>query len=73
MPVISTPNFSRIVIAFQTGVDANGNPVKQSKSYNRVKPSSTDQDVYDVANALAGLQSNPVLSIQRFDQEELSQ
>ncbi len=71
MAVVSVPNYSRIILNLQTGIDANGKPLKVSKSYNYVKAEAVDQDVFDVANSLAGLQNKPVLSVERLDREQL--
>ncbi|WP_084785526.1 DUF1659 domain-containing protein, partial [Neomoorella mulderi] len=49
MAVISTPLATTLRLQVQTGTDATGQPVYRVRSYSRVKPSASDQDVYDVA------------------------
>lgn len=65
------PVDSRVTLRLEAGVDANGNPTYTSRSYSRVKTNASDQDVYDIAVILAGLQSLPVVTITRVNQMEL--
>ncbi|SFR11050.1 DUF1659 domain-containing protein [Desulfoscipio geothermicus] len=58
---------------FQTGVDANGDPVYRSKNLYNVKPQATDQDLFDVANALAQLQNYTLAAIMRIDSARLEE
>ncbi len=62
---------SRIVLRLESGVNASGNPTYSSRTYSNVKPEAGDQDVYDIAAILAGLQSLPVVSITRVNEVEL--
>ncbi|MGB9682874.1 MAG: DUF1659 domain-containing protein [bacterium] len=66
MAVVATPLPSRVSITF---IEENG--VKRTRSYGPIKPTATDQDVYDFAVALAALQEYQVDSITRTDQKEL--
>ena len=43
-------------------------PIVSSKTFNRDKSTAIEQDVYDVANALVGLQKYPLNEI-RFEKE----
>jgi len=45
-----------------------GAPVIESKTFNKIKSSAIEQDAYDVATALVGLQKYPVDEI-RFEKE----
>lgn len=54
-------------LEFQTGVDVNGNPVFRNKSLNNVKVAATDQNIYDTAVTLTGLQANTLNSVARVD------
>jgi len=56
---------------FQTGVDVNGNPVFRNKSLNNVKVAAVDQNIYDTALALSGLQANTLNSVSRVDSSVL--
>jgi len=55
----------------QTGVDAQGNPVYRNRNYKSIDPSAADQDLYDVAQAIAGLQSYTLSKISRVDNAQL--
>lgn len=73
MAVIRTPGDSTLRIRVQTGIGASGQPVYRNRSYNNVKAAATDDDVYAVAQAIAGLQQHPVNSIIRIDDGVLAE
>jgi len=57
----------------QTGVDGNGNPIYRDKNLRSVKQDAVDQDLFDVASALAGLQEYTLNKIARIDTNQLIQ
>lgn len=71
MAIVASPVQATLRLVVETGVDDRGNPVYRSRSYNRVKPESSEQDVYAVAVALAGLQQNPLQGVQLVKTLEL--
>jgi len=73
MAVNSIADLSKLVISSEVGVDPNGNPLLKSKTYNYVKANALDSDIFEVAQAIASLQVNPVYSVERIDREELTQ
>lgn len=72
MAVTSTPLGSVVELTVQTGTDAAGQPVYARIRLRNVKPSATDEDVYAVGQALAGLQVYPLAEVRRVDTEELA-
>lgn len=73
MAVVVTPSDSRLQIKFQTGVDENGNPVVKTKTLNGVKSAADNQDLYNAAQSLAGLQAHNLVAIRRIDEAELTE
>lgn len=71
MAVSKVPANSVLRLQLRVGVDANGSPVYRNRSLNNVKPAATDQDLFDVANALAALQEYPLNGISRIDGAQL--
>lgn len=67
MAVQRVPEDSRLQLWLQTGTDEAGKPVVRAKSFANVKPDALDQDIYDVAQALAGLQTYPLVAVRRID------
>ncbi|MDD3032079.1 MAG: DUF1659 domain-containing protein [Candidatus Caldatribacteriota bacterium] len=58
MPVVVVPYDSVLQLRLVTGTDPDsGNSIIKTKSFNKVKESATEQDVFDVANQLASLQN----------------
>jgi ribosome maturation protein Sdo1 len=73
MAVAYLPTLSRMQIRVQTGTDSEGKPVFKSRNYNNLKPSSTDEDFYAVALAIAGLQTHLVDRIRRINEGDLNE
>jgi len=73
MAVSSIPLGSALLLKVQTGVDGSGNPVVRTRRWANIKAAAADQDVFDVANAIAGLQAHPVVDVIRQDSEDLEE
>ncbi len=71
MAVVKQPIESRLLIAVQTGTNEFGQPVLRTRSFSRVKPEALDQDLYDVALTIGGLQQHAVAHVNRVDDGEL--
>lgn len=71
MPVNKVTAVSTLRLELQTGINTSGNPVIRRKSLSNVKPAASDQDLYDVAAALASLQQYPLNGISRIDNSQL--
>jgi len=72
MAVVVTPQESSLRLTLQVGTGDGGEPVYRVRTYNRVKPQASDQNVFDVAQALARLQVHPVAAITRVNENNLS-
>ena len=67
--VVVVPRDSSLQLRMVTGTNpVTGAPIIESKTFNKIKSSAIDQDAYDVATALVGLQKYPVDEI-RFEKE----
>lgn len=73
MAVESSATGSVLRMQLQTGVDGSGDPVYRNKSLNNIKPEAADQDLYDVAQALAGLQEHTLAGVLRLDSARLEE
>lgn len=72
--VIAVPRDSKLQIRFVTGSNPEtGAPIIKSKTFSKVKSSAIDQDVYDVATALVGLQKYPVDEIRIIKESQLTE
>lgn len=72
MAIVSTKNLSSIKLKLDAGFDDKGKAVIKSKSFANVKAEALDDDVYTVAEAIAGLQENPIVDILKLDSTSLS-
>jgi len=69
MAVIIVPRDSSLQLRMVTGTNPDtGAPVIESKTFNKIKSSAIEQDAFDVATALVGLQKYPLDEI-RFEKE----
>lgn len=73
MAISKVPANSVLQLELRTGVSPSGNPIYRHKSLSNIKPAAVDQDIYDVAVALAGLQEYPLNGISRIDSAQLIQ
>ena len=67
--VVTVPRDSSLQLRLVVGTNPEtGAPIVNSKSFGKIKATAVEQDVYDVAGALIGLQKYPVDEI-RLEQE----
>ena len=69
--VITIPRDSSLQFRLVVGVNpVSGAPIINSKSFANIKSAALDQDAYDTATALTGLQKYPIDEI-RLERESL--
>lgn len=73
MAVVSTALESKVQLAVQTGVDSQGEPILKNRSYSRIKADAPDENVYQFANLIAGLQKHPLYGVERINQIKLEE
>jgi len=74
MAVIVVPRDSSLQLRLVTGTNPlTGAPIIESKSFTKVKAAALDQDVYDVATALVGLQKYPTDEIRAQKESQLTE
>lgn len=66
MAVSETKNPSSLKIKFDCGMQ-DGKTITKSRSYSKLKPTASAQDVLDVANSLVNLQIHDVLEVCKQD------
>jgi len=71
MAVSAVAKGSVLVVTYQTGLNASGAPILRQRSLANVKAEAADQDVFDVAQALYGLQQYPLITVRRDNRFEL--
>lgn len=71
MAVVNVPSEAVLRLRFNVGVDGQGNPQFKNKNLYNVKPDALDADLFDVAQALAGLVQDSLESVTRIDTGEL--
>ena len=72
MAVVKTPQNSRIGIVIANGVSSTGAAQFKTLRFSNVKPTATDQDMYDVAVSLSGLMASALVEIVRTDEANLT-
>ena len=72
--VISVPRDSSLQFRLVMGVNPDtGAPIINSKTFTKIKSAALDQDVYDTATALEGLQKYTVDEIRLERESQLTQ
>ncbi|SDD77995.1 DUF1659 domain-containing protein [Sporomusa acidovorans] len=71
MAVVKMPQSGKMILKVQTGVNAAGNPVFRLRTFNNIKASAADADVFAVAQGLAGLQKHTLVDTVRQDLNSL--
>lgn len=71
MAVQKTPGNTILRLVLETGVDQSGKPILRNKSFDAIKAEASDQDIYEVGQALGNLQKHPLNKVLRVDQGEL--
>ena len=67
--VVTVPRDSALQLRLVVGSNPDtGAPIVNSKTFNKIKSTALEQDAYDVAGALVGLQKYPLDEI-RFEKE----
>ncbi|WP_333593656.1 DUF1659 domain-containing protein [Anaerospora hongkongensis] len=72
MAVVRNLDLSTLTLKVQAGISATGAALFKNVNFGGVKAAAVDQDVYDVANAVSGLQSRLLEAILRTDHSELA-
>ena len=62
---------SSLRIFYEVGLNEKGEGIYRSKTYSNVKPEALEEDIYVVAEILAGLQTFPLARVTRADQSDL--
>lgn len=71
MAVTATPLTSDLILVMDNGVGSSGQALSINRTFKNVKVAATDQNVYDVAQTLLGLQTKTNNAIQRRNSVEL--
>jgi len=72
--VITVPRDSALQLRLVVGTNPDtGAPIIQSKTFNKIKSTAIEQDTYDVATALVGLQKYTVDEIRLGQESQLTE
>lgn len=65
MAVISTAVSSNLRLKMDGGLDEEGAAIQRTATFNSVKTTATDEQVYNTGTALAGLHKDPLTTMQK--------
>ena len=72
--VIAVPQDSKLQLRFVVGTNpTTGAPILKTKTFSKVKSSAINQNIYDVATTLVGLQKYPVDEIRIIRSYQLTE
>lgn len=72
MAVLEIKENVRLKLELDGGLDGDKEIIK-SKIYTRIRPEATSQDLFDVANNLAGLQVLPLSKVKRLEEVHIKE
>lgn len=72
MAVIASDKDSVLVVTYQAGLTPQGSIRLSQRSFPNVKLIATDQDIYDIAVAIYGLQDYPLMGVRRDNRIDLA-
>ncbi|WIV12061.1 DUF1659 domain-containing protein [Proteiniborus sp. MB09-C3] len=64
---------TKLKLQLDGGLNEKGNPVVKSKTFSKVKTDAVNDNLFSVAESLAGLQEMPLIGIKRVDEIDLQQ
>lgn len=67
------PMTSSVQIKYDLGIDEDGRRKTKTRTLTGVKVDAADQDVYDIANSIIGLQMNRLSSLTRIDYSQYAE
>jgi Protein of unknown function (DUF1659). len=73
MAVTATRVTTEMILVIENGAGASGQTFSKSRIYKYVKPDATIDDIYEVAQDIASLQTKNVLAVQTRNTDELEE
>lgn len=73
MSLVITKNPSGLKMRFDCGKNEDGKTIVKSKTYSNVKAASSNEDVYEVATAIANLQEHTLMDVFKVDNTSISE
>ncbi len=70
MALVAIKENTRLKLELLVGMDGDKAIIK-SKTYSRVKPSTLDEDLYEVGQSIGSLQILPIYKVKRLEEIEL--
>ncbi len=71
MAIIANQSDSKLKLVLDAGLDENNKEIIKNKTFANIKRTATNENVYEVATALAGLQSYTLKSIKKYEEYDL--
>lgn len=73
MAITSVIKDTKLKLQLDGGLNEKGNPIVKSKTFSKVKTDAANDNLFSVAESLAGLQDMPLIGIKRVDETDLQQ
>lgn len=71
MAIIANQADTKIKLVLDAGIDENNKEITKNKTIANVKTTATNDNIYEVATALAGLQTYTLKNIKRYEEYDL--
>jgi len=71
MAIIANQSDSKLTLVLDAGLDENNKEIVKNKTFANVKTSATNENVYEVATALAGIQKYTLKNVKKYEEYDL--
>lgn len=71
MPVIPNQENSKLKLVFSAGVDENNKNIVKNKTFSNIKPTISNDELYELGTAISDLQSYSLTNLVRYEEYEL--
>lgn len=73
MSVNSIPIGTRLTLRLNAGLDENFNPIYRNRSWQNIKPSADNEDLFELAGQIGSIQAHTLEAVRRSDDSELEE
>lgn len=71
MALVKNENSIKLKLAFNAGLDENNKVIVKNRTYSNIKPTVSDEDLYEFGAAISALQSYSLMNLVRYEQYEM--
>lgn len=71
MAIVANQGKSKFKLVLNAGLDENNKEIIKNKTYGNVKAAATNENIFEVATSLAGLQEHDLTNVVKYEEYDL--